>query len=183
MSRKRDKQREIEKIRVDQIVVRLGRRIPSADKVEQFAQSMTDVGLRTPITIFPLEPLDGQDSYMLVAGAHRLEAAKLLGWEQIECFVTDEEALAVSSGAKMIKNHRFEIGQACRLCSRPPILPSCSGQSRPSPDGWPRAARPALTAPARERLRFSVVGTEDARGAGRTKDGASRRSTSSLALT
>jgi hypothetical protein len=75
----------------------------------------------------------------------------------------------VSSGVITNKNHRFRIRHASTLSSRPPNLAAVLGPIKAEPYGWPRAARPALTAPARERLRFSVVGTEDARGRGSNK--------------
>jgi ParB/RepB/Spo0J family partition protein len=72
-------------------------RVPTKDAVDRLAGSMNAIGLRTPITIryFPDRPsADGsgsEDSYVLVAGAHRLKAAKQLGWKQIECFVATKD--------------------------------------------------------------------------------------------
>jgi ParB/RepB/Spo0J family partition protein len=83
---------------VDDIDIPDGRRKPSHDKVEQLAQSMEDIGLRTPITVryYPNRPSkngESDDSIVLVAGAHRLAAAKLKGWDEIECFIVGEEDL------------------------------------------------------------------------------------------
>ena len=46
--------------------------------VDRLAESMAAMGLRTPISV----RMDGDD-LLLVAGAHRLEAARRLGWEKI----------------------------------------------------------------------------------------------------
>src|SRR5262245_21270487 len=86
-----------EKVLVDDIEVPQGRRVPSHDKVERLAESMGDIGLRTPITVryYQGRPSKSgrEGSYVLVAGAHRLAAAKLMGRKEIECFVVDEEDL------------------------------------------------------------------------------------------
>jgi hypothetical protein len=56
-----------------------------------------------------------------------------------------------SIGVGFDPSYRFEF--ACHVTARAaPIrcrMPPCSGQSRPSPFGWPRKTRPALTGPAR----------------------------------
>jgi hypothetical protein len=49
---------------------------------------MKAIGLQTPISVYR----DSEDQIHLVAGYHRLQASKLLGWEQIDCiFVTLSE--------------------------------------------------------------------------------------------
>jgi len=53
------------------------------DKVDEFAQSMGGRGLIHPITVRRLE--DG--GYRLIAGHHRLEAARKLGWESIPAII------------------------------------------------------------------------------------------------
>lgn len=70
---------------IDDIVVSDRHRPVDADAVKVLAASIESLGLRTPITI--RSPSDSE--CYLVAGRHRLEAAKLLGWEKIECFVLD----------------------------------------------------------------------------------------------
>ena len=64
------------KIPIDEIKVRPGRREVKPEAVEELAKSMVDVGLVNPITV--------DVDHRLVAGLHRLEAAKLLGWTQVE---------------------------------------------------------------------------------------------------
>ena len=93
---------EIETFGVEQIEVAAGRQIEVAagrrplhqGAVDRLAESMAKIGLRTPITVrhFEQHP-DGSNSdcLMLVSGAHRLAAAKKLGWKEIPCFCLEEE--------------------------------------------------------------------------------------------
>lgn len=50
--------------------------------VDALAESMSRVGLQSPILIFAPDEYTVQ----LVAGQHRVQAAKKLEWEQIDCF-------------------------------------------------------------------------------------------------
>jgi ParB family chromosome partitioning protein len=61
--------------RLDQITVRGGRRRIDEEKVQQLAQSIAEVGLLNPVTVTQ----DGA----LVAGRHRLEACRMLGWNDV----------------------------------------------------------------------------------------------------
>lgn len=56
-------------------------------KVKALADSMKSIGLRQPITIWA-KP---DDAFQLVAGAHRLAAAKMLGWETIAALFMDAD--------------------------------------------------------------------------------------------
>jgi ParB/RepB/Spo0J family partition protein len=82
---------KIEAVDTDIIDVPPGRRELNADAVARLASSMQAIGLQTPITVryFPDRPSlvgNTSDSYVLVTGAHRLAAARSLGWERIDCF-------------------------------------------------------------------------------------------------
>ena len=57
-----------------------------ASKVQQIAESISGIGLQTPITVRWNTDADG-DQIVLVAGAHRLAACKLLDFPLIECVV------------------------------------------------------------------------------------------------
>lgn len=72
-------------INIDAIQVNSGRREALPDAVRELANSISAVGLLNPITV--------DRDYILIAGLHRLEAAKLLGWEEIECNVSSLEGL------------------------------------------------------------------------------------------
>jgi ParB/RepB/Spo0J family partition protein len=86
---------EIEKVEVDVIDVLPSHRKPDPKAVERLAASIKEIGLRTPITVRYFPDRRGEvgtcDSYVVVAGGHRLAAVKSLGWEKIECFVVDED--------------------------------------------------------------------------------------------
>ena len=77
---------------VDLAAVAVGERLRKldADCVAQLAASIREVGLQTPISVIP----EG-DGYRLVAGLHRLEACRGLGWTTIPATVMgcgDDEA-------------------------------------------------------------------------------------------
>lgn len=55
-------------------------------KVEAIAESLASIGLAAPILV---RRDDRADSYVLVAGTHRLEAARRLGWEFIDARIVD----------------------------------------------------------------------------------------------
>ena len=76
---------EIQKIQILKIKVSDGRREVTPEAVQKMADSISNVGLLNPITI--------DQEYTLIAGLHRLEAAKRLGWSEIECTVSSLEGL------------------------------------------------------------------------------------------
>ncbi len=80
--KKTAKGREVVKIQIPifQISVNDGRREADQDAVQELADSIAELGLINPITV--------DQDYTLIAGLHRLEAAKQLGWTEIECTVS-----------------------------------------------------------------------------------------------
>lgn len=63
-----------------------------AKQVAALAESIKEVGLINPITVYPREIIrNGQkvEGFGLVAGAHRLEACKSLGWQEVPAVVVD----------------------------------------------------------------------------------------------
>ena len=72
-------------IKISEIKINPGRRDTQQRNVEELARSIAAVGLMNPITVT-------QDN-TLIAGLHRLEAVKLLGWTEIECTVSDADGL------------------------------------------------------------------------------------------
>ena len=61
-------------------------------QVKSLAESIKEVGLINPITVYPRDIIrNGQsvEGYGLVAGAHRLEACKSLGWSEVPVVVVD----------------------------------------------------------------------------------------------
>ena len=73
------------KININEIKINPGRRTAAPVDVQKLAESMAEIGLMHPIT------LDADRN--LIAGLHRLEAAKLLGWAEIECTVSPLDEL------------------------------------------------------------------------------------------
>ena len=73
------------KVQIVQIKVNEERREADPEGIQELADSISQVGLINPITI--------DQKYALIAGLHRLEAAKLLGWTEIECTVSSLEGL------------------------------------------------------------------------------------------
>lgn len=72
-------------IRVDEVRIRAGRRELDTAHVQDLADSIKELGLLNPITV-------DKDNF-LIAGLHRLEAAKLLGWQEIDCTISSLEGL------------------------------------------------------------------------------------------
>ncbi len=77
----------IEKKRIRDIIVIEKDHRPLIDEaVRRIACSMSEIGLRSPIAVHK-----GWGRHFLVAGRHRLEAAKSLGWSSIECEIIDDD--------------------------------------------------------------------------------------------
>lgn len=72
-------------VSIETIKIKEGRRSLDAVHVEELVSSMGELGLLNPVTI------DREN--FLIAGMHRLEAAKALGWTGIECTVSSLEGL------------------------------------------------------------------------------------------
>jgi ParB family chromosome partitioning protein len=62
--------------------------------VKSLTESIIRIGLQTPIAVRWLECADGSADCILVAGRHRLEACRRLGWETIPAFTFDDETEA-----------------------------------------------------------------------------------------
>ena len=73
------------RININEIKGNTDRRSASPDDVRKLADSIAEVGTMNPITI--------DADYNLIAGLHRLEAAKLLGWPEIACMVCELDEL------------------------------------------------------------------------------------------
>ena len=73
------------RIPIHEIKINPGRRQAVPGSVRELADSIAEIGLLNPITV--------DRGHTLIAGLHRLEAAKLLGWTEIECVVSELEGL------------------------------------------------------------------------------------------
>ena len=73
------------KVKINEIKVNPRRRPVNLDGINELARSISAIGLLNPITI--------DQEHILVAGLHRLEAAKMLGWTEVECNICTLDAL------------------------------------------------------------------------------------------
>ncbi len=73
------------KVPIGEIRIRDGRRGLDPVHAGELADSIRELGLLNPVTI------DKEKN--LIAGLHRLEAARLLGWGEVECVVSSLEGL------------------------------------------------------------------------------------------
>ena len=72
---------EVRYCEVDQVQIGTRLRSLDPDKVASLAESMAAIGLQQPISVWS----DSIETLELVAGLHRLEAARKLGWVDIDC--------------------------------------------------------------------------------------------------
>lgn len=71
-----------------------GSRPTVPETVNAMAKSLSDVGLISPITVVRAKVYDSSiivDGFRVVAGNHRVAAARALGWEEIEAFVIADD--------------------------------------------------------------------------------------------
>ena len=73
------------RIKIEEIKIGQGRRKYLQDGVDKLTESIREIGLMNPITV--------TKDHVLIAGLHRLVAARQLGWEEIECTVLDTDEL------------------------------------------------------------------------------------------
>lgn len=86
----------------------------SEDAVQRLSASMKDIGLRQPVTVRIVDEMmvDGEITAgvpVLVAGAHRLAAAKSLGWDKIDCIEVDDDAIAAELWEIAENLHRLDL--------------------------------------------------------------------------
>lgn len=77
---------ETKSVKISEIKIGTERR--TLHSVQDLADSISTIGLLNPVTV-------SQD-YTLIAGQHRLEAAKLLGWTEIECNILPLDGLCAA---------------------------------------------------------------------------------------
>ena len=72
-------------ININEIKINEGRRVATPEAIDAMAASIREVGMMNPITVTA--------DHTLVAGLHRLEAAKRLGGAKVECTVCEMDGL------------------------------------------------------------------------------------------
>lgn len=86
----------------------------SEDACARLMASMKEIGLKQPISIriVDLMMIDGQEVEgvpVLVAGRHRLEAARRLGWSHIDCFEVDDDPVSAELWEIAENLHRCDL--------------------------------------------------------------------------
>ena len=90
------------RIGIKEIKVNPRHRKTEPNHIRELADSITGIGLLNPITV--------DKHFVLIAGLHRLEAVKSLGWEEIECCICDLEGLQAEM-AEIDENYiRLDLG-------------------------------------------------------------------------
>jgi len=80
---------QFENVVIDTITVSNRLRSVDAAKAKNLSDSIKEVGLLSPIILHSPTP----DILNLVAGAHRIEAAKLIGWNDIDAYIMEGDEL------------------------------------------------------------------------------------------
>lgn len=117
------------KVDIDSIRINDRKRKLNDDKVAELAESILLLGLLEPILV-----TQNGDEYTLLAGLHRLEAAKLLGWQTIDAIVFSGdtiEAELAEIDENLMRNDLTVLEQGEHLQRRNEIL-EAMGQRAPS---------------------------------------------------
>lgn len=88
---------QFDRILVETIDVGVRLRPLNGEAVERLVESINLIGLQTPISVRYCDEENPDYSYVLVAGAHRLEAVKRLGLDFIDVVIFNED----ETGARM----------------------------------------------------------------------------------
>jgi len=114
-------------IKINDVVISSRKRKLNEDKVKELAESMNLLGQLEPITI--------TKDNVLIAGWHRLEAAKLLGWDEIkaECFDGNEiECELAEIDENLMRNDLTVLEQGEHLARRQELIGFSKGGDRKS---------------------------------------------------
>lgn len=96
-------------IYVEDIEVGARHRALRPDAVARLAESMKDIGLRQPISIRVIDTAEVDGQPVLVAGAHRLAAARELGWSHIDCIEVDGDEVQAELWEIAENLHRLDL--------------------------------------------------------------------------
>jgi len=119
--------------------------------VQMLAESISKIGLHTPITVRAFQRIrDGVpiDAWQIIAGHHRVEAARSLGWIEIPAIVSEVDAAQQRLWEIAENLHRAEltvqersdyIAEWVKITGER-IGPSWANSSKPGPKGAIRAA-------------------------------------------
>lgn len=99
---------------VEDIVIGERHRALSSDAVQRLAGSMKDIGLKQPISVRIVDEMELHGELtagvpVLVAGAHRLAAAKQLGWSHIDCIEIEDDPVQAELWEIAENLHRCDL--------------------------------------------------------------------------
>ena len=118
------------RVPISEIKVNPGRRLTCPAQVRELAQSISELGLLNPITI-------DRDN-ILIAGLHRLEAAKSLQWTEIECTVSRLEGLRAELAEideNFVRNRLSPLDHGELLLRRKEIYETLHPETKATYDG------------------------------------------------
>ena len=117
------------KVEIARIQVGQRKRKLDEAKVRSLAESLQIVGQLQPITVARRE----YGNYRMIAGLHRLEAAKLLGWESIEAQEFEGDAVAAELAEideNLMRNDLTFLEQGEHLARRQELVGFKQGDNR-----------------------------------------------------
>lgn len=149
-------QHEIEMVRVAHVHVGQRHRTPSKESVEKLAESIREIGLQTPILVRFVDniEIDGElcDGWpVLVAGATRLAAVKMLGWEHVEALEIkgdDLDAELVEIDENLMRAELTPSERAAHLARRKEIYEQKHPETKLGENQHTRARKVCGTTPA-----------------------------------
>lgn len=111
----------------------------SRPKVREIADSIQEIGLLNPITV-----CEAGSEFALVAGRHRLEAARMLGWQTIPSMVvtlSDADRHIAEIDENLIRNELSDLERAEHLSARKGWYEAKHPETRRGGDHRSEAAR------------------------------------------
>ena len=118
-------------LEISDVIVGNRKRKLNESKVQSLAESFVSIGQLQPITV-----ARKNGSYKLIAGLHRLEAAKLLGWKAIDATVFSGdiiEAELAEIDENLMRNDLTVLEQGEHLQRRNEILEAMGVRAKASP--------------------------------------------------
>lgn len=143
---------KIESVTIDTIDIGARHRAVNVDKVAELAESMAKVGLLQPITVNSPDT----ETINLVAGRHRLEAARKLGWEDIDAIFLEGDEVDCEMAEIAENLHRSEltvlergeqIGRWVALAKQKEVLSQVGTKLEGRPESGNRKAARELNLP------------------------------------
>ena len=123
------------KVPLERIIVGERLRQFRESQVDTLTESIAELGLLTPISVYE-NPLDG--AFNLVAGLHRLEACRKLGWPEIDVILVDRldeyERILWEIDENLVRAELSEGERAEHLLRRKQIFDAKRKQLRLSED-------------------------------------------------